>query len=79
MDANTIKLITLTPKNWGRLKIKNFFSCSEHQARNSVYLRDEGQILSLPIDLCGNIPFDPRVAKAVYDFHIDEISRVFYQ
>ena len=78
--SEAIRLLTLTPKSWGRLKIKNFFSCSEHQARYSAYLRDEGQVLSLPIDLRGNIPFDPLVAKTIYDFfHVDEISRVFYQ
>ena len=78
--SEAIKLLTLAPKNWGRLKIKNFFSCSEHQACYSVYLKDEGQVLSLPVDLRGNIPFDSLIAKAIYDFlHIDEISRVLYQ
>ena len=30
--AEKIKLLTLAPKTWGRLKIANFFSCSQHQA-----------------------------------------------
>ena len=49
--SEAIKLLTLAPKNWVQLKITNFFSCSEHQALYSVYLRDEDQVLSLPIDL----------------------------
>lgn len=77
--SEQIKLLTLVPKTWGRLKITNFFSCSEHQARYSIYLRDAGQILSLPMDLRGNIAFDPIVEKAIFDFlHSDEISRVWY-
>jgi hypothetical protein len=77
--SETIRLLTLVPKSWGRLKITNFFSCSEHQARYSIYLRDAGQILSLPIDLRGNIPFDPTVEKEIFDFfHTDEVSRVLY-
>jgi hypothetical protein len=75
--SEKIKLLTLVPKSWGRLKITNFFSCSEHQARYSVYLRDSGQILSSPIDLRGNMAFDPVVEKEAFDFfHTDEISRV---
>ncbi|CAF2949887.1 unnamed protein product, partial [Rotaria sp. Silwood2] len=31
--SETIKLLTLAPKNWGRLKITNFFGCYKHQAR----------------------------------------------
>ncbi|CAF3187689.1 unnamed protein product [Rotaria sp. Silwood2] len=75
--SEKIKLLTLAPVNWGRIKITNFFSCSEHQARYSIYLRDAGQILSLPIDLRGNISFDPVIEKEIFNFfHSDEISRV---
>ncbi|CAF4064309.1 unnamed protein product [Rotaria sordida] len=62
--SEKIKLLTLAPVNW------------EHQARYSIYLRDAGQILSLPIDLRGNIPFDPVIEKEIFNFfHSDEISR----
>jgi hypothetical protein len=72
-----IRLLTLVPKSWGRLKVTSFFSCSEHQARYGIYLRDVGQILSLPVDLRGNIAFDPVIEKEIFDFfHSDDISRV---
>lgn len=75
--SEKIRLLTLVPKHWGRTKIMNFFSCSEHQARYSIYLRDAGQILCSPIDLRGNLPFNPATEKAIFDFfHDDEISRV---
>jgi hypothetical protein len=75
--SEQIRLLTLSPENWGRLKIQQFFSCSQHQARYSVHLRDTNQILSLPVDLRGNLPFDPAVEKKIFDFyHTDEISRV---
>ncbi|CAF2090667.1 unnamed protein product [Rotaria magnacalcarata] len=74
--SEKIKLLALASKNWGRLKIENFFLCSEHQARYRAYLRDDDQILCSPIDLRGNIAFDPIIEKAIYDFyHTDEISR----
>jgi hypothetical protein len=77
--SEKIRLLTLTPKSWGRLKISNFFSCSDHQARYSIYLRDSDQVLSLPIDLRGNIAFDPVAEKEIFDFyHDDEVSRVLY-
>lgn len=78
-NSERIRLLTLVPKKWGRVKITNFFSCSDHQARYSVHLRDTNQILTLPTDLRGNIPFDPIIEKAIFDFfHNDEISRVLY-
>ncbi|CAF4970888.1 unnamed protein product [Rotaria magnacalcarata] len=74
--SEKIKLLALASKNWGRLKIENFFLCSEHQARYRAYLKDDDQILCSPIDLRGNIAFDPIIEKAIYDFyHTDEISR----
>jgi len=77
--SETIKLLTLAPKSWGRLKVQNFFSCSDYQARYSIYLRDAGQILTLPVDFRGNTVFDPVIEKEIFDFfHSDEISRVLY-
>ncbi|CAF4173888.1 unnamed protein product [Rotaria magnacalcarata] len=71
-----IRLLTLVPSTCGRTKITNIFHCSQHQARYSIYLRDADQILSLPVDLRGNIPFNPDVEKEIFDFyHRDDISR----
>ncbi|CAF4701229.1 unnamed protein product, partial [Rotaria socialis] len=71
-----IRLLTLVPSTWGRTKITNIFHCSQHQARYSIYLRGADQILSLPVDLRGNIPFNPDVEKEIFDFyHRDDISR----
>jgi hypothetical protein len=75
--SEKIRLLTLVPKSWGRVQITNFFQCSEHQARYSIYLRDAEQILSLPLDLRGNMAFDPIIEKEIFEFfHSDEISRV---
>ena len=75
--AEQIRLLTLSPSNWGRTKLESFFTCTERQARYAVYLRDSGHILHRPVDLRGNMPFDPQTEKAILDFyHDDLISRV---
>ena len=77
--SEQIRLLTLAPKDWGRLKIENFFSCSQHQARYSVYLRDADRILTLPVDCRGNLAFDPVIKKEIFDFYYtDEVTRVRY-
>lgn len=75
--AEQIRLITLSPRTWGRAKVEAFFHCSERQARYGVYLRDSGRMLHRPVDLRGNLPFDPQIEKKIFEFfHDDLISRV---
>jgi hypothetical protein len=75
--SEQIRLLTLAPKAWGRIKMQNFFQCSQHQVRYAVFLRDTDRVLSLPIDLRGNQSFDALAEKEIFDFyHTDEISRV---
>lgn len=72
-----IRLLTLAPRDWGRWKVQSFFHCSERQARYAVHLRDSDRKLHRPVDLRGNLPFDPQVEKKIFDFyHDDLISRV---
>jgi hypothetical protein len=72
-----IRLLTLVPKAWGRVKTSTFFGCTDHQARYGIYLRDADQVLSYPIDCRGNLPFDPFIEQTVFNFyHTDEISKV---
>lgn len=78
--AEQIRLLTLAPRSWGRAKVESFFTCSERQARYGVYLRDSGRILHRPVDLRGNLPFDPQIEKKIFEFyHDDMISRVRIQ
>ena len=75
--SEQIRLLTLAPISWGRVKIQNFFQCSQHQVRYAVFLRDTDRILSLPVDLRGNQPFNPLTEKEIFDFyHSDDVSRV---
>ena len=69
--AEQIRLLTLAPHNWGRAKVESFFTCSERQARYGVYLRDSGRILHRPVDLRGNLPFDPQIEKKIFEFYHD--------
>jgi hypothetical protein len=72
-----IRLLTLAPSGWGRAKMESFFNCSQRQARYAVYLRDSGRKLHCPIDLRGNMPFDPQIETQILEFyHDDVISRV---
>ncbi|CAF1368187.1 unnamed protein product [Rotaria sp. Silwood1] len=74
--AEQIRLLTLVPKAWGRVKTSTFFGCTDHQARYGIYLRDADQVLSYPIDCRGNLPFDPFIEQTVFNFyHTDEISK----
>jgi hypothetical protein len=75
--AEQIRLLTLAPRSWGRAKVEAFFNCSERQARYGVHLREYGRILHRPVDLRGNLPFDPQIEKKIFEFyHDDLISRV---
>lgn len=75
--AEQIRLLTLAPRSWGRAKVEAFFNCSERQARYGVYLRDSGRMLHRPVDLRGNLPFDPQIEKKIFEYyHDDLISRV---
>ncbi|CAF1605394.1 unnamed protein product [Didymodactylos carnosus] len=72
-----IRLLTLAPSGWGRAKIQLSFNCSQRQARYAVHLRDSGRKLHCPVDLRGNMPFDPQIEKQIFEFyHDDLISRV---
>ena len=75
--AEQIRLLTLAPRSWDRDKVEAFFNCSERQARNGVHLRDSGRVLHRPVELRGNLSFDPQVEKKIFKYHHDDlISRV---
>jgi hypothetical protein len=75
--SEQIRLLTLAPSDWGRGKLQSFFNCSQRQARYAVYLRDSGRKLHRPIDVRGNMPFDPLIEKQIFEFyHDDLISQV---
>ena len=71
-----VRLLTLSPPGWGRVKIENFFGCNEWQARKALEIRDSFGMLAKPTNFSGNHPVDPLVIDEVELFYQDDtISR----
>ena len=43
-----VRLLTLSPTGWGRVKIENFFGCNEWQARRALEIRNSFGVLAKP-------------------------------
>ena len=70
------RLLTVAPPDWGRYKIRNFFGCSEHQARTALELRHTAGVLAYPILNRGNELIDHGTIDKVIDYYRrDGISR----
>ena len=71
-----IRLLTLSPPNWGRVQIANFFCCNEWQARRALEIRNSFGILETSTNFSGNHPIDPLLVDEIRSFYQDDgISR----
>lgn len=71
-----IRLITLSPPNWGRVQIEQFFGCNEWQARKALENRSLFGVLSVSTNFSGNTAIDPVLLQDIQDFYQDDtISR----
>ncbi|CAM4790993.1 unnamed protein product [Rotaria magnacalcarata] len=71
-----VRLLTLSPPNWGRPQIQKFFSCNEWQARKAIELRDSFGLLAKLTNFSGNPPIDPILVEEIEAlFQDDSISR----
>jgi hypothetical protein len=75
-EEEQIRLLTISPENWGRSTIQNWFNCSQHQARKALLLRTNQCVLAYPEYQSGNKPLPDSTIKLVTEFYSqDGISR----
>lgn len=71
-----VRILTISPPSWGRVKIENFFGCNQWQTRKAMEMRDSFGILAKPTNFSGNHPIDPLLAEEIRAFFQDDaISR----
>ena len=71
-----VRLPTLSPSNWGRPQIQDFFGCNEWQACKALLLRSSYERLCRVTNFDGNQPMDPRLIDEIKNFYGDDgISR----
>lgn len=71
-----VRLLTLSPPNWGRPQIQKFFSYNEWQARKAIELRNSFGLLAKLTNFSGNPPIDPILVEEIEAFFQDDsISR----
>ena len=71
-----IRLLTLAPPEWGRVKVEEYFECSRYLAQKSISLRVSYGKLAVPVDWRGNTCLDPLLVQEIIDFYNDDaISR----
>lgn len=71
-----VRLLTLSPPNWGRVQIEKFFSCNEWQARRALEIRNYFGALAMPTNFSGNPQVDPLLLDEIEAFYQDDsISR----
>lgn len=68
-----VRLLTLSPENWGRLQIENFFFCNEWQARRALEIRGSFGILATPTNFSGNPRINPLLVDEIQTFYQDDI------
>ncbi|CAF2800654.1 unnamed protein product [Rotaria sp. Silwood2] len=76
-DSEQIRIMTISPKRWGREKIQNWFQSTENQARQAVVLRRQNRVLVYPEYSTGNKPLSNNIIEAVVNFYKEDgISRI---
>ncbi|CAM2728792.1 unnamed protein product [Rotaria socialis] len=68
--------MTIAPKEWGRQKVEKWFQSNSNQARRSVVLRKNKEMLAYPQSLRGNISVSSTTINSVVKFYYEDgISR----
>ena len=71
-----IRLLTLAPPEWGRIKVQEYFECPRYLAQKSISVRESYGKLAVPVDWRDNICLDPRLVQEIIEFYSDDaISR----
>ena len=71
-----VRLLMLSPPNWGRPQIQKLFLCNEWQARKAIELRNSFDLLAKLTNFSGNPPIDPILVEEIEAFFQDDsISR----
>ena len=71
-----VHLLTLSPPNWGRVEIQDFFLCNEWQARRALEILSSFRILVIQPNFSGNPRINPlSVDEIEAFFQEDAISR----
>ncbi|CAF4325012.1 unnamed protein product [Rotaria socialis] len=66
-----VRLMAIAPKEWGRQKNRKMFQSKPNQARRSLVLRKNKEMLAYPQCLRGNIPLS--------DVTIDSVVKFYYE
>ena len=76
-DSERIRLVTIAPFSWGRIKLCKWFGCTENDARQAILLRREKGVLAHPQYCRGNKLLNDDTVQLVIQFYLpDGISRV---
>ncbi|CAF4747989.1 unnamed protein product, partial [Rotaria sp. Silwood2] len=70
--SEQVRLLTIAPKAWGREKIRKWFGSSEHQARESLTLRQNEGILAVPQYFKGNTPISNDTITTIVNFYRED-------
>jgi hypothetical protein len=75
--AERIRLMTISPPDWGRIILQKWFNSSDHEARQAILLRREKGVLAFPEYSRGNKFLADDTIYLVVQFYLqDGISRV---
>jgi hypothetical protein len=75
-NIEQIRLLTIAPADWGRVKIQEWFESTDHQARQALILRQHKGILAFPEYSRGNRCLSDTTVTLIKNFYLqDGISR----
>lgn len=76
-DSEQIRLMTIAPTSWGRVKLCKWFDSTDSQARQAILLRDEKGVLAFPEYSRGNKFLENETIEQIVQFYLEDgISRV---
>ncbi|CAF3402296.1 unnamed protein product [Rotaria socialis] len=74
--SEQVRLLTIAPEAWGREKLRKWFESTEHQARQSLILRQNEGVLAVPQYFSGNPSISNDTITTIIDFYREEgVSR----
>lgn len=71
-DIEQIRLLTIAPAEWGRVKIQEWFESTDHQARQALILRQHKGILAFPEYSRGNQCLSDTTVILIRDFYLQD-------
>ena len=71
-EIEQIRLLTIAPADWGRVKIQEWFESTDHQARQALLLRQHKGILAFPEYSRGNRCLPDTTVTLVKEFYLQD-------